>query len=96
MSKFRKKPVVVEAKQWWVEGTEHPHFEKVIPYFVEHVEPEEECEHCCCPMRTHGWIETLEGGHIVCPGDWVIKGVLGEFYPCKRDAFELTYERIKE
>ena len=40
----------------------------------------------------HGWIATLEGGHIVCPGDWIITGVKGEMYPCKPDIFEATYE----
>ncbi len=37
------------------------------------------------------WIRTLEGGHIVCPGDWIITGVKGEKYPCKPDIFEATY-----
>lgn len=46
-------------------------------------------------MRDHGWIDTLEGGHIVCPGDYIIKGVQGEFYPCKPDIFEQTYERVE-
>lgn len=36
-------------------------------------------------------IATLEGAHIVTPGDWVIKGVAGEFYPCKPDIFKMTY-----
>lgn len=37
-------------------------------------------------------IKTLEGDHIANPGDWIIKGVKGEFYPCKPDIFEMTYE----
>ena len=41
-----------------------------------------------------GWIETLEGGHIVTPGDWIITGVKGERYPCKPDIFEATYDPI--
>jgi len=45
-------------------------------------------------MDDHGWIDTLEGGHIVCPGDWVITGVQGEHYPCKPDIFEATYEAV--
>ena len=40
-------------------------------------------------------IATLEGAHWVRPGDWIIKGVHGEFYPCKPDIFEKTYEREK-
>lgn len=43
-------------------------------------------------MHEHGWIDTLEGGHIVCPGDWIITGVNGERYPCKPDIFAKTYE----
>jgi hypothetical protein len=38
-------------------------------------------------------IHTLEGDHRAEPGDWVIRGVKGEFYPCKPDIFEATYER---
>lgn len=47
-------------------------------------------------MHHHGWIDTPEGGHIVCPGDWVITGIQGERYPCKPDIFEATYERVGE
>lgn len=39
-------------------------------------------------------IETLEGKHIVIEGDYIIKGVKGEFYPCKPDIFEMTYEKV--
>lgn len=44
----------------------------------------------------YGWIKTLEGGHVVSPGDWIIKGVAGEFYPCKPDIFASTYEQAPE
>lgn len=50
------------------------------------------CAHCGGFMHEHGWIDTLEGGHIVCPGDWIITGVKGEVYPCKPDIFAATYE----
>ena len=43
-----------------------------------------------------GWIATLEGGHIVSPGDYIIKGIKGEHYPCKPDIFEATYEKVEE
>ena len=43
-------------------------------------------------MESHGWIDTLEGGHTVCIGDWIITGVKGEQYPCKPDIFNATYE----
>lgn len=54
------------------------------------------CKHCGLVMHVHGWIDTLEGGNIVCPGDWVIQGVKGEFYPCKPDIFAETYEETSE
>ena len=41
-------------------------------------------------------IETLEGNHLVSKGDFIIKGAAGEFYPCKPDIFELTYELVTE
>lgn len=40
-------------------------------------------------------ISTLEGVMIASPGDWIIKGIKGEFYPCKPDIFEQTYEEVK-
>lgn len=49
---------------------------------------------CGAPWDDHGWIDTLEGGHIVCPGDWIITGVQGERYPCKPDIFAATYEPV--
>ena len=54
------------------------------------------CKHCGHPMHDHGWIDTLEGGHIVCPGDWVITGVAGERYPCKPAIFHATYEQVAD
>ncbi len=69
--KYRKKPVIVEATQWFKDG-DHP--EVVI--------------------LKNGWIKTLEGGHIVTPGDYIITGIKGEHYPCKPDIFEATYEKV--
>lgn len=54
------------------------------------------CKHCKKTMHEHGWIDTSEGGHIVCPGDWVITGIKGEHYPCKPDIFAATYEPVTE
>ncbi len=56
------------------------------------VESTTRCTKCGCFMYAHGWIDTLEGGHIVCVGDWIITGVHGERYPCKPDIFAKTYE----
>jgi hypothetical protein len=54
------------------------------------------CKYCGNIMHVHGWIDTLEGGYVVCPGDWVITGVKGEKYPCKPDIFEATYDPVLE
>lgn len=68
---------------------------QVVRYFRDPSVPgDAPCKHCGRIMHDHGWIDTLEGGHIVCPGDWVITGVKGEQYPCKPDIFEATYERV--
>ena len=114
--KYRKKPVVIEATQWRMNG-DHPqddvaliypspdsptNFEpflsegKVVRYYRHpNDNPQRECEKCGHIMHSHGWIDTLEGGHIVCPGDWIITGVKGEHYPCKPDIFEMTYEKAE-
>jgi hypothetical protein len=107
---FRKKPVTVEAHQWFkngdhpedmvgayildVAGDEHIIGEGlVVRYFRRPDVPDDKrCDHCALAMHDHGWIDTREGGHIVCPGDWIITGVQGEQYPCKPDIFAATYE----
>ena len=48
------------------------------------------------PSHDHGWLDDSEGGYIVCPGDWIIRGVKGEYYPCKPDIFEQTYLLIED
>ena len=110
--KYRKKPVVIDATQWFKNG-DHPEddcfrtFEytgampvqpregKVVRYFRH---PEfsgtSVCSKCAKTLHEHGWIDTLEDGHNVCPGDWIITGVKGEHYPCKPDIFEATYEPV--
>ena len=108
--KYRKKPVVIEAFQWFKNG-DHPEddvyrpFEdtglfpqlpregKIVRYYRHpDVSGKTICSKCRLSMHIHGWIDTLEDGHNVCPGDYIIKGVKGEFYPCKPDIFEMTYE----
>ena len=69
----------------------------VVRYYRNpYVPGETPCKHCQQIMHSHGWIDTLEAGHIVCPGDWIITGVKGEHYPCKPDIFEQTYEPVGE
>ena len=119
MSKFRKKPVIIDAIQWFKNGdhpfdysNDHHGFERtftaaerhanewegdVVRYFCRpDVSGETLCKYCSKIMNTHGWIDTLEGGHIVCPGDFVITGVKGEHYPCKPDIFAATYEPVDD
>jgi hypothetical protein len=89
MAKFRKKPIVIEATQWFKNG-DHPDVE--VPELL-HEQARRKCAACSETMDTHGWIDTLEGKHVVCPSDWIITGIQGERYPCKQDIFEKTYEQ---
>ena len=84
---FRKKPVVIDAVQWNKDG-DHPN---VVPLPGKVSDTLEERAMGWSPMKCR-WIGTLEGGHIVTPGDWIITGVQGEQYPCKPDIFAATYE----
>jgi len=87
--KFRKRPVIIEATQWFKNGD--------CPLDTHPGAPgSKACSHCGKAMHNHGWIDTLEGGHIVCPGDWIITGVAGERYPCKPAIFDATYEAVDQ
>lgn len=81
MPKFRKKPVVIEAVQFVGNDAECMAF---CPIAIDPPDTK--------PILV---IPTLEGDHICSLGDWIIKGVKGEFYPCKPDIFEATYERAE-
>lgn len=91
MPKFRKKPVVIEAVQFdGLNATEISDFvgKKLSPVL------ESDTAYQAgqgAPIFSLG-IVTLEGTMKAMPRDWVIKGVNGEFYPCKPDIFEKTYE----
>ena len=85
--KYRKKPVVIKAVQWTGDnGEEINNFCGNNATFIT------SClgnvVFCCLS------IETLEGIMHVSTGDYIIKGVNGEFYPCKPDIFEKTYEEV--
>ena len=86
-TKFKKRPVIIDAVQWNVTNSA---WDAMMSMGV----------------GRNGWkpgqlgsgifyIVTLEGDMLVSQGDWVIKGVSGEFYPCKPDIFDLTYEEVK-
>jgi hypothetical protein len=81
---YRKKPVVVEAIQF--DGSEDSQRE-IVNWTMGKAEGWVDHEY-------HLVIRTLEGDHRASPGDWIIRGVQGEFYPCKPDIFEQTYEAV--
>lgn len=70
---------------------------KVVRYFRhDALSGTNHCRSCGEIMHRHGWIDTMEGGHIVCPGDWVITGTQGERYPCKDRIFVTIYEKVNQ
>ena len=82
MAKYRKKPVVIEAIQLTNSSVE-------------------ECiSFCGGKLKSHPMlgivIETLEGNMLASKNDWIIKGINGEFYPCKPDIFKKTYDTEKK
>ena len=81
--KYRKKPVVIEAVQYTGKNSADIH---------------EFAGDCVRePVgEKHLIIHTLEGDHECSLGDFIIKGVAGEFYPCKPDIFEQTYEKVED
>lgn len=92
--RYRKKPVEIEAVQWTGENL------KEIRLFVG--------ESLIYDIIDTAWevgkgrpyvimkIKTLEGDMIASEGDYIIKGISGEFYPCKPDIFKATYEEVEE
>jgi hypothetical protein len=87
MAKYRKKPVEIEAIKF-----NRSNWEEVQSFTnnTAHTITIERCIDGKCTCI----IPTLEGQHIPNEGDYIIKGVKGEFYPCKPDIFELTYESV--
>jgi hypothetical protein len=91
MARYRKKPVVIEAFKWTggPDQTEDPEWiidaiRNGTVWFVESGSP------TCCMM-----ISTLEGDHKANQGDYIIRGIKGELYPCKPDIFEATYDLVE-
>ena len=80
MAKYRKKPVVIEAIQWNKENTM-----EILKWVGNKAY-----------FHDSIYIKTLEGDHKATIGDYIIKGIKGEFYPCKPDIFEATYEKVEE
>ena len=95
--KYVKKPIVIDALQW--DGSEHrPMFNFLEGdnanmsnmfaigknFYIDH-------------SKVEGGlvIKTLEGEHLASIGDYIIKGIKGEYYPCKPDVFDLTYDKVE-
>lgn len=95
MARFRKKPVIVEAVQlrWdtWPEMCEFAGVGKLADGNPEGFIADTES-----PTKIGLRIPTLEGLMEAVQGDWVIRGVKGELYPCKPDIFEATYEPVED
>ena len=89
--KYRKKPVVIEAVLWTGNPDRYDNLCAVLGadpkkfHFGASI-GDGDCFELVIP--------TLEGDHTAEPGDMIIRGVAGEFYPCKPDIFEQTYERV--
>lgn len=94
MPKFRKKPVVIEARQLPPEPGKAPD----IRHASEWCNIEKWCggNIVVDAMGECILIDTLEGQMRADPGDWIIRGVAGEFYPCKNSIFTATYEAVEE
>ena len=82
MAKFKKRPVIIEAEQWL--GTLES-WNRIMGMGLTAWQPGE--------LGSDTFIiQTLEGDHLARKGDWIIRGVHGEFYPCKPEIFAKTYE----
>jgi len=92
MPKFRKKPVVIEAMQFPGLGTANIDALVAFDDWVERNQGDRKCRYVGGVLV----IPTLEGDHNARAGDWIIKGVAGELYPCRADIFEKTYEKTYE
>lgn len=90
MPKYRKKPIVVEAVLWT-----GANWDAIVFFCGKAVRGDQET------LERDGtrmpiFIDTLEGRMRAEIGDWIIRGVNGEFYPCKPDIFEKTYEVVSQ
>lgn len=93
MAKYRK-TATVEAEQWFPGKLS----ETVKPdsTFFPDSKRSGRCPTCDRLYFDHGWVATLEAGHLVCPGDWILTGIKGEHWPCNPDIFEATYEKVSD
>lgn len=85
--KFRKKPAVIDAVQW--DGNA----DTANNFIGDRYGADWEFAVTCISLLI---IPTLEGRMFFNVGDWIIKGVKGEFYPCKDDIFKASYEAVED
>lgn len=87
--RFRKKPIIVHAEQWYPPDPDSPYGLERDALGVLYLGRDSNGD-------AYGNIRTREGRMEVHEGDWIITGVKGEKYPCKPDIFEMTYEPVDE
>lgn len=87
IKKYRKKPLVVQAIQFL--NGDGPNTIRDCIAFTQNKAKVEEIEDDCFLI-----IPTLEGEHMAVDGDYIIRGIKGEFYPCKPSIFESSYEEV--
>lgn len=86
VKRFKKKPVVIEAMQ--IKNTQ-----ETLEHLTNFCKPRV-LTYLDTNTTLRAFIDTLEGVHEASEGDWVIKGVRGECYPCREDIFNETYEEV--
>jgi hypothetical protein len=92
--KYRKKPVVVEAKMLDTDDASHT---AICGWIFGHAWTDRTQPQPACRIYPTGVrIETPVGAMYAMPGDWIIRGIKGEFYPCKPDIFAATYEPVPD
>jgi hypothetical protein len=93
MTKYRKKPVVIDAFRFYLDP--------MPEWFMDAVSVNQVILHNCNYQQydikeAYCEINTLEGVMVGNGGDFIIKGIKGELYPCKSDVFEATYEKVED
>lgn len=91
--RYRKKPVIVDAIQFIEKDFTNRH-SKYVSFPIVDMANMSELWAGKNARDGRYYIQTLEGSMTVSEGDYIIKGVQGEFYPCKPDIFEMTYEKV--
>jgi len=109
MAKYEARHSEIEATQWFkngdhpkdnseeLTGTDGPFLSggKVVRrYRHPNIDGQTKCDKCSDIMHNHGWIDKLEEGETVCPGDWIITGFNGLYYSMKPNDFNSTYNKV--